>query len=96
MQATIDISKKITLIKEVKNGMFSVNTYNFNEIAEITKGVTVLEYKGIASPAKFNKYIGVLIGLGFSISNTLWNQSAGFEGKNADNINFNIELKRTA
>jgi len=85
--ATIEISKKVTMIKS-NNGTSIVTMHNLSELASVINGLDVFTMYGTAKPEKFEKYFAVVLTAGYSVSQINWNTNAGFEGENADVINY--------
>lgn len=91
--ATLDISKSLTIIKYV-NGMALVTPGKMSELPSMIDGIEDLTFTGIASEPKAKKYQSVIESLGYKVSSTDWSRNAGFEGKNADVIDFQIKYKK--
>ncbi|MBP7557822.1 MAG: hypothetical protein KA821_16210 [Chitinophagaceae bacterium] len=85
--ATISISKKITMIKS-NNGTSVVTMHNLSDLASVVNGLDVFTMYGTSKPAKFEKYFAVVLAAGYIVSQVNWNTNAGFEGENADVINY--------
>lgn len=86
-QATIEISKKVTMVKS-NNGSSVVTMHNLSDLADVVSGLDVFTMYGTATPEKFQKYFDVVIAAGYSVSQVNWNENAGFGGENSDVINY--------
>jgi hypothetical protein len=93
MQATLNLGKKATFIKEGTFGT-SVCAENLGDIASFVSNIAALTLTGLAKPSKLAKYQAVILNAGFVVAYTDWNNNAGFEGKNADVITFRINYTK--
>lgn len=87
--ATINIGSKIDIIS-----INSVTTFNMAKFPEEITNFDMFTLNGLAKPAKLAKYKAIAISKGYQLVETKWCNNAGFEGENADVLNFNITFKK--
>lgn len=85
MEATIAISKIITVISD--NQVYNIKSQVFE--TEIEKFSTI-NIKGYFSKSKFNKYVGILVKKGFSISKTMFVDFS----ENGKDVDFYLEFSK--
>ncbi|UXO94072.1 hypothetical protein Pan5_30 [Pseudanabaena phage Pan5] len=83
--ATISISKVATKIVGGK-----VTIYKLGQFSEAIGNHDVISITGLSKPAKLAKYQELLVQSGYQLADTVWFTNAGFEGSNADVINFSF------
>lgn len=88
-QGTLNISKAITLII---GG--NVKTFKMGDFAAVMNNLDVFTMTGTSKPAKLAKYKQIAIENGYTLTATVWCQSCGFEGVNADVLNFNFTFTK--
>lgn len=82
---TIILSKSITRI----DGN-SVSSSKMASFPAAFAGLDSFKLTGHCKPGKIAKYQQIAEAAGYAITETVWMQSAGFEGQNADVISFNL------
>lgn len=80
---TLNIGKEVTLI--TKSFVRSEKMGNFAELISSLNNISLV---GLSKPNKMNKYMNLLIENGFVLTETLYCNNAGFEGKNSDVLNY--------
>jgi len=83
--ATFNIGTQITVI--FNNMVYCAKMKDFATNACKFDSVTI---KGNSKPAKLAKYQSQLLGNGFTLVSENFNRNAGFEGQNADVVNYSL------
>ena len=85
MNATFDLSRIITIITDN-----FVTTCKYAQLHDMLARYNEVTITGTSKPAKLQKYMNEVQAAGFRHIETNWMQHAGFEGANADIVNYSI------
>ena len=83
--ATINITSIVTKITGK-----CVTNYKLTNLSDALVNLDVFSFTGMSKQSKIDKYKQVILSNGFELSQTVWFENAGFEGKNSDVTTFNL------